>query len=91
MHGKATTETVPNPTLRTRVETRKHELEAALANLGPDDRARDDIERALNEVSGLLTGDLDQIPRVVAAELSRWLESVKHVNEWHPSKNVVKH
>jgi hypothetical protein len=33
-----------------------------------------------------LTGDLDQIPRVVAAELSTWLEANKHINEWHAGK-----
>jgi hypothetical protein len=70
--------------LRARVEARKQELELALAGLGPDDRARNDIQLALNEVGELLTGDLDQIPRVVAAELSTWLEANKHVNEWHP-------
>ena len=69
-----------------RVETRKQELEQALAKLGPDARARADIEQALNEVTGLLTGNLDQIPRVVAEELSVWLESNKHVNEWQPGK-----
>lgn len=71
--------------LRARVETRKQELELALSTLGPDDRARADIELALAEVSGLLTGDLDHIPYVVAVELNRWLESNKHVNEWHTS------
>lgn len=78
-----TTEAMRGQSLRARVEARKLELEAALAKLGPEDRARDDIENALNEVSGLLTGDLDHIPRVVAAELSTWLEANKHVNEWH--------
>jgi hypothetical protein len=80
-----TTETMRGQSLRARVETRKQELEAALATLDLDDRARPDIENALNEVSGLLTGDLDHIPRVVAAELSTWLESNKYVNEWHSS------
>jgi hypothetical protein len=37
-----------------------------------------------------LTGDLDQIPRVVAALLSTWLESNKHVNEWRPHPRVKK-
>jgi hypothetical protein len=46
-------------------------------------RGCNDIEHALNAVSGLLTGDLDHIPRVVAAELHTWLESAKHVDEWH--------
>ena len=61
-----TTEATRGSSLRVRVEARKQELEQALAKLGPDDRARVDIEQALNEITGLLTGDLDQIPRVVA-------------------------
>jgi hypothetical protein len=69
--------------LRARVEARKQELEQALAGLGPDDRTRNDVEHALNEVCGLLTGDLDRIPHVVAAELNTWLEANKHVNESH--------
>jgi hypothetical protein len=79
-----------NPSLRARVEARKLELEEALAKLRPEDRARNDIEIALNQVSGLLTGDLDQIPRVVAQELSTWLESNKHVNEWHKKREHTK-
>lgn len=71
--------------LRARVEARKQEFELALAGLAPDDRARNDIEHALSEVCGLLTGDLDRIPRTIAAELSTWLEANKHVNEWHAS------
>jgi hypothetical protein len=81
-----TTDATRGSSLRVRVETRKQELEQALAKLGPDDRVRVDIEQALNEITGLLTGNLDQIPRVVAEELSVWLESNKHVNEWHPGK-----
>lgn len=81
-----TTEAMRGASLRARVEARKQELELALAKLGADDRARGDIEHALSEVTGLLTGDLDQIPRVVAAELSTWLEANKHVDEWQPRK-----
>jgi hypothetical protein len=80
------TDALRGSSLRVRVEARKQELELALAKLGPDDRARGDIEQALSEVGGLLTGDLDRIPQVVAAELSTWLESNKHVNEWHSRK-----
>ena len=81
-----TTDATRGSSLRVRVEARKQELELALAKLGPEDRARGDIEQALNEITSLLTGDLDQIPRVVAAMLSKWLESNKHVNEWHPDQ-----
>ena len=84
--NKNTTDATRGSGLRLRVEARKQELELALARLGPDDRARPDIEHALNEVSGLLTGNLDQIPQVVAVELNKWLELNKHVNEWHSAK-----
>jgi hypothetical protein len=78
-----TTDATRGSNLRSRVETRMHELELALSTLQPTDRARPDIEIALNGVRGLLTGDLDQIPYVVAAELSNWLEVNKHINERH--------
>jgi|KBSMisStandDraft_5_1062788.scaffolds.fasta_scaffold801576_2 hypothetical protein len=87
MHkNENTTDATRGSSLRVRVEARKQELEQALAKLDPADRSRVDIEQALNEITGLLTGDLDQIPRVVAVELSAWLESNKHINEWHPAK-----
>ena len=81
-----TTDATRGSSLRVRVEARKQELEQALAKLGPDDRARVDIEQAMSQITGLLTGDLDQIPRVVAEELSAWLEANKHIDEWHPGK-----
>ncbi len=81
-----TTDATRGMNLKARVHVRKQELELALAKLEPDDRATNDIELALNEVNGLLTGDLDHIPAVVAAELNTWLEANKHVNEWHGAK-----
>jgi hypothetical protein len=81
-----TTDATRGSSLRVRVQARRQELEQALSKVGRDDRARVDIEQALSEVTGLLTGDLDRIPRVVAAELSTWLEANKHINEWHPRK-----
>ena len=65
--------------LRLRVAAHKEALEKSLAKLVPNDRSRRDIEAALSEVQGLLTGDLDHIPKVVAAELSRWLETTKNI------------
>lgn len=81
----------PNPSLQTRVVERKLELEQALVKLRADDRARAHIEHALDEVSGLLTGNLDQIPRVVAAELSTWLEASKHVGQQAKPVKKSKH
>lgn len=76
-----TTDATRGSHLRSRVETRMRELEMALATLDPADRARPEIETALESVRGLLTGDLDQIPHVVGEQLSKWLEVNKHVNE----------
>jgi hypothetical protein len=67
--------------LRTRVETRMQELELALTTLAPTDPVRADIAAALDGVRGLLTGNLDEIPHVVSVDLSRWLETHKHLNE----------
>jgi len=84
-----TTDATRGSSLRARVTARKEELERAFAKLAPDDRLRRDVEGALNEVSGLLTGDLDHIPRVVATELNNWLEANKHINESTPPTAVV--
>lgn len=81
-----TTDATIGLSLRARVEVRKQELASALAALGPNDRARRDIEQALGEVEPLLTGDLDKIPHVVAEQLNTWLEANKHVNEWHSAR-----
>jgi hypothetical protein len=79
-----TTDATRGSSLRIRVETRKRELELALDELPPDDRARPDIQLALSEVGELLTGNLDEIPYVVAAALNTWLEANKHINERQP-------
>jgi hypothetical protein len=65
-----------------RVLARKHELEALQERL-PDDalRARGDIDLALNTINELLTGDLARVPPVVVADMSRWLETNKHLAE----------
>jgi hypothetical protein len=65
-----------------RVTARKQELVALRAALPDDDqRTRGDIDLALSTIDDLLTGDLDHVPAVVAAELNRWLEANKHVAE----------
>ncbi|HTJ44628.1 MAG TPA: hypothetical protein VL463_21130 [Kofleriaceae bacterium] len=69
--------------LRARVEIRKHELQAEMDKLPPG-APRLDLERAIGTLDGLLTGDLDNIPPVVAAQLSQWLEANKHLAE-HPA------
>lgn len=78
-----TTDATRGSSLRSRVEIRMHELELALATPATTDRERAEIEAALDGVRGLLTGDLDRIPKVVAVDISKWLEANKHVNERH--------
>jgi type IV secretory pathway VirB2 component (pilin) len=75
---------IEHPNLRARVEARRAELEAALARLVAGDRARRPLEEALGQIDGLLTGNVDQIPAVVAAELSTWLESNKYLGVTQP-------
>jgi hypothetical protein len=67
--------------LRTLCETRQGELKEALDRLGADGapQTRHDIEVALAALDGLLTGNLDQIPPVVAAQLSHWIASSKYL------------
>lgn|GEM_PF-2644957 len=69
--------------LKVRVELRKAELEKALASPATSERVRGELTVALGEVIGLLTGDLDRIPKVVGVELNAWLEANKHVDEQH--------
>jgi hypothetical protein len=70
-----------HPSLRSLCETRQRELKEALARLAADGspRTRHDIEVALDALDGLLTGNLDQIPPVVSAQLSKWIASSKYL------------
>lgn len=67
--------------LRNLVETRHKQLEVALKLIDKDQElgTRSDIETALGALKALLTGDLDHIPDVVAAELSQWIETSKYL------------
>jgi hypothetical protein len=70
-----------HPSLRTLCETRQEELKAALASMGDEaqPQTRQDIQSALDALDGLLTGNLDQIPPVVALQLTKWIESSKYL------------
>ncbi len=66
--------------LRALVQDRARELELELKEIQRGEPgSRDDVEAALAALRGLLTGNLDQIPPVVAEELSQWLETSKHL------------
>jgi hypothetical protein len=65
-----------------RVLAHKLALETKLLALTEQDKAtRGDIELALSTINELLTGDLAAVPRVVAVDMSRWLERNKHLAE----------
>jgi hypothetical protein len=70
-----------HPSLRALCETRQAELKDALGRLAADGspQTRHDIEVALDALDGLLTGNLDQIPPVVSAQLSKWIASSKYL------------
>lgn len=75
-----------------RALARKTELEAALALVPETDvRAREPIELALSTIAGLLTGDLKNVPAVVASDMNLWLERHKHLAERavNPTTGVV--
>ena len=70
-----------HPSLRALCETRQAELKEVLGRLAADGapQTRHDIEVALDALEGLLTGNLDQIPPVVSAQLSKWIASSKYL------------
>jgi hypothetical protein len=73
--------------LRTLVEARKHELELELEVIKKGGTGKSgDIDAALSALTALLTGNLDQIPPVVAQELSRWVESSKFLGTTQVTK-----
>ena len=81
-HVENSTDATRGEPLAMRAQKRKAELEAALAKLPADDlRARNDIDLAVSSIAGLLTGDVDHLAESTAAELSRLLESSKHLAE----------
>lgn len=65
-----------------RVLSRKAELEAIRQTLHETDlQTLSDIDVALQTIDGLLTGDHANIPPVVVADMSKWLERSRHLAE----------
>ena len=68
--------------LAVRARTRRDELAAALEKLPADRlRERNDIELALSNVDGLLTGDPTHLSASTGGEINKWLEGTKHLAE----------
>ncbi len=65
-----------------RVLSRKAELEAIRQTLHETDlQTLSDVDVALQTIDALLTGDHANIPPVVVADMSKWLERSKHLAE----------
>ena len=65
-----------------RVMARRSELEALLATLPEHDLdGQSNIYQALATINELLTGDLANVPPIVAVDMNRWLERHKHLAE----------
>ncbi|MCA9673677.1 MAG: hypothetical protein H6709_01380 [Kofleriaceae bacterium] len=67
--------------IRVACETRRFELQQALAHLAPGEASptRTDLEAALVEVDELLVGDLDHLPAMITERLSGWLTRSKYL------------
>ena len=86
-HVENSTDATRGEPLALRAQKRRLELERALENCPATDvRARNDINVAVASINGLLTGDVDHLPDSTAAELSRLLESSKHLAERSPAQ-----
>jgi cell division septum initiation protein DivIVA len=84
-HVENTTDATRGEPLAMRAQKRKLELERALEKRPAEDvRARNDINVAVASINALLTGDVDHLSDTTAAELSRLLESSKHLAEVNP-------
>jgi len=82
-----TTDATRGEPLAMRAQKRKLELDKALEKLPAEDaRGRNDITVALATINALLTGNVDHLSDTTAAELSRVLESSKHLGETTPTK-----
>ena len=85
-HVENSTDATRGEPLAMRAQKRKLELERALEKHPADDvRARNDINVAVASINALLTGDVDHLSDTTAAELSRLLESSKHLAEVNPA------
>jgi hypothetical protein len=84
-HVENSTDATRGEPLAMRAQKRKLELERALEKRPAEDvRARNDINVAVASIDALLTGDVDHLSDATAAELSRLLESSKHLAEVNP-------
>ena len=84
-HVENSTDATRGEPLAMRAQKRKLELEQALEKRPAEDvRARNDINVAVASIDALLTGDVDHLSDTTAAELSRLLESSKHLAEINP-------
>lgn len=67
--------------LAVRAQKRIAELEALVVSMPPGGKQRSEIEAAIASAKSLLTGDLEKLPSITAANLNRWLESSKRIGQ----------
>jgi hypothetical protein len=84
-HMENSTDATRGEPLATRAQKRKVELQAAADKLGADVPSRKDIELAIASIDALLLGDAAHLSHATSAELSRLLESSKHLGEDAPT------
>jgi hypothetical protein len=80
-HVENSTDATRGEPLAMRAQKRMIELEAALAKLPAESRARSDIELVLTSIGSLLTGDLEHLADTTASALNHALENSKHLAE----------
>ena len=88
-HVENSTDAARGEPLAVRAQKRKAELALALEKIPVEDlRARNDIELAISSIDSHLTGDVAHLSDATASELSRLLESVKHLAEFTPKSRA---
>ncbi len=74
------TDTTQGTPLVQRASTRRAELRSALARTAATDaRGREALAAAIAAGDALLTGDTAKLTDATAADLNRWIETVKHL------------
>jgi hypothetical protein len=84
-HVENSTDATRGEPLAIRAQKRKLELQAASEKLGVEEPARKAIDLAVASIDALLLGDATHLSHATSQELSRLLESSKHLGETAPT------
>jgi hypothetical protein len=86
-HVENSTDATRGEPLLVRAQKRRVELQAACEKLGVEEPARKAIELAVASIDALLLGDAAHLSHATSAELSRLLETSKHLGETAPTND----